>query len=62
MTEKKAKKSFLKGIKQEFKRVVWPTKKETIDATVLVIAAIVAFSVLIKVIDVVIRFLLSLAI
>lgn len=62
MTEKKAKKSFLKGIKQEFKRIVWPTKKETIDATVLVIAAIVAFSVLIKVIDVVIRFLLSLAI
>lgn len=43
MTEKK-KKGFFKGVRSELKKVHWPTKKETIQYTVivLIIASIVA--------------------
>lgn len=64
MTERKSnkKKGFLKGIKSEFKKIVWPTKKETINATAVVLVSLVVMSVLIKVIDVILRFFLSLAV
>ncbi|NLW52379.1 MAG: preprotein translocase subunit SecE [Tissierellia bacterium] len=62
MTERKSKKGFFKGIKSEFKKIVWPTKKETITATSVVLAGLVVMSAIIKVIDVVLRFFLNLAV
>ena len=40
-------KGFFKGIKSELKKVVWPTKNQLINNTVLVILLIAAFSVII---------------
>lgn len=62
MTERKSKKGFFKGIKSEFKKIVWPTKKETINATLVTIVTLIAVSALIKIIDMILRFLLGLAV
>lgn len=37
--KKNAGKSFLSGVKVEMKKVIWPTKKELINYTVMVIVA-----------------------
>lgn len=49
-------KGFFKGIKSELKKVVWPTKNQLINNTVLVILLIAAFSVIILGFDVVLDF------
>lgn len=41
----------LRGVKSEFRKVVWPTKKQILNYTGIVIAASIAFSVLLKVFD-----------
>lgn len=48
---------FFKGIKAELKKVVWPTKKQLINNTVLVILLIVAFAIIILGFDVILDFL-----
>lgn len=50
-------KGFLKGVKAELKKVVWPTKNQLINNTVLVIGLIIAFSVIILGFDMVLKFL-----
>lgn len=62
MTEKKANKGFLRGIRQEFKKIVWPTKKELINSTIVVLTSIIIIAAFIKVVDEIIRFLLNLAV
>lgn len=49
-------KGFFKGIKSELKKVVWPTKDQLINNTVLVILLIAAFSVIILGFDVILDF------
>lgn len=49
-------KGFFKGIKSELKKVVWPTKNQLINNTVLVILLIAAFSVIILGFDLVLDF------
>ncbi|CCZ55635.1 preprotein translocase [Clostridium sp. CAG:1219] len=49
-------KGFFKGIKSELKKVVWPTKNQLINNTVLVILLIAAFSVIILGFDVILDF------
>lgn len=49
-------KGFFKGIKSELKKVVWPTKNQLINNTILVILLIAAFSVIILGFDVVLDF------
>ncbi len=60
MTEKK--KGFFKGIRQEFKKIIWPTKDETVNSALVVFASIIAVSVVIKIIDEILRFLLNLVV
>ena len=60
MTERK--KGFLKGIRQEFKKIVWPTKEETMNSALVVFASLAAVSVFIKIIDEILRFLLNLVV
>ena len=40
-------KGFVKGVKSELKKVVWPTKQQLIKSTTMVIFLIVVFSVVI---------------
>lgn len=40
-------KGFVKGVKSELKKVVWPTKEQLIKNTAMVILLIVVFSVII---------------
>lgn len=49
-------KGFLKGVKAELKKVVWPTKNQLINNTVLVIGLIIAFSVIILGFDMILEF------
>ena len=51
---------FFKGVKSEWKRVKWPTKKEMIKYSVATIILIVGCSVFFYVIDVLLAFLHSL--
>ena len=47
-TEKKEKKglfAFLRGVRQELKKVVWPTREELTTDTIVVIVCVVVFAV-----------------
>lgn len=54
MTTKK-KGGFWKGIKSEFKKIAWPTKKETFTYTGVVILITVVSSILIWLVDLILR-------
>ena len=47
---------FFKGIKSELKKLLWPTRKQLINNTVLVILLIVAFAIIILGFDVILDF------
>ena len=49
--KKNAGKSFLSGVKVEMKKVIWPTKKELINYTVMVIVATIVVMAIIAVSD-----------
>lgn len=40
-------KGFVKGVKSELKKVVWPTKEQLVKSTTMVILLVVVFSVII---------------
>ena len=48
---------FVKNIKAEMKKVVWPTKKQLLNNTVLVIALVIAMAVIVLSFDVIVSFL-----
>ena len=50
-------KGFFKGVKAEMKKVVWPTKKQLINNTVLVVVLVLAFAVIVLGFDMVIELL-----
>lgn len=49
-------KGFFKGVKAELKKVVWPTKKQLLNTTALVVLLIAAFAVIILGFDVILDF------
>lgn len=49
-------KGFFKGVKAELKKVVWPTKKQLINNTVMVLVLVVALSVIILGFDMILEF------
>ena len=55
MAETTAKKTglgeYLKGVKAELKKVVWPTKKETVKLTFIVIVACALFALFFWLVD-----------
>ena len=55
-------KTYLKGVKAEMKKVVWPTKKELVNYTGVVIAVSVATSLVVALLDLGIKQVLSLII
>ena len=60
--EKTHKKSFIKGLKVEFKKIVWPDKATLAQQTGIVLVASVALSVIIAVLDLIIKFGLNIII
>ena len=60
--EKAPKKSFIKGLKVEFKKIIWPDKKTLTKQTIAVVAWSVALGVVIAVLDLVIKFGLNIII
>lgn len=58
-TEKAPKKSFFKGLKAEFKKIVWPGQETVAKQTAAVLAVSVALGALIAVLDFIIKWGLS---
>lgn len=57
--EKAPKKSFFKGLKTEFNKIVWPDKETVGKQTIAVLTASIALGLLIALIDLIIKFGLS---
>ena len=53
---KKQKKSWFKGLKAEFKKIVWPDQKSLTKETAAVVIVSVVVGVIISVVDLVARF------
>ena len=49
-------KSWFKGLKAEFKKIIWPDKKSLARESVAVVASAVALGIIIKILDVVINY------
>lgn len=47
---------FIKGVKSELKKVVWPTKDQLIKNTVMVLGLVLAFSVIVLGFDMILEF------
>lgn len=54
--EKKAAPSFLKGVKAEFKKVIWPDRKATIKQSVAVAAISIVVGLIIAVLDLIVKY------
>ena len=60
MREKKT--GLVKGMKREYKRISWPSKKSVINSTIVVLTALIAVSVITKLLDLLFNFILSLTV
>ncbi len=54
--EKKARPSFFKGVKSEFKKINWPDRKTTIKQSVAVVAISIVVGLIIAVVDYVVKY------
>ena len=54
--EKQKKKSWFKGLKAEFKKIIWPDKKTLVKQTVAVITCSVILGAIIAVVDALIQY------
>ena len=54
--EKQKKKSWFKGLKAEFKNIIWPNKKTLVKETVAVIVCSVLLGGIIAVVDALIKY------
>ncbi len=54
--EKAKKPSWFKGLKAEFKKIIWPDKKTLVKQTVAVIVCTVVLGLLISVVDALIQY------
>ena len=61
-TDKAPKKSYWKGLKAEFKKIVWPTKDTVTKQTAVVLAVSLRLGVLICVLDMIFKFGINLII
>ncbi|CUX67450.1 MULTISPECIES: preprotein translocase subunit SecE [Lacrimispora] len=57
--ESAQKKSFFKGLKSEFSKIVWPDKETVTKQTIAVISSAIALGLIIGILDLIIKFGLS---
>ncbi len=55
-TEKKERPSFFKGIKSEFKKIIWPDRQAALKQSVAVVAISVVVGVIIAILDYIIKY------
>ena len=55
-TEGTQKKSFFKGVKSEFKRIIWPTKDTLVRETAAVVIVSVILGIIIAAVDVGVKY------
>ena len=55
-TEGTQKKSFFKGVKSEFKRIIWPTKDTLVKETAAVVIVSVILGIIIAAVDVGVKY------
>jgi len=55
-TSKTPKTSWFKGMKAEFKKIIWPDKKSLTKQTIAVVSASVALALIIKILDIIMTF------
>ncbi len=54
--EKKIGTSFFKGVKAEFKKIIWPDKQDTLKQSIAVVAISVVVGIIIAVLDYIIQY------
>ena len=54
--EKAQKKSWFKGLKAEFKKIIWPDKKTLAKETTAVVSVSLLLAALISVVDVIVKY------
>lgn len=55
-TKKAPKPDWVKGIKAEFKKIVWPDQKSLTKQTIAVVGSSVALALIIKILDMIMTF------
>ncbi len=60
--EKAPKKDFIKGLKAEFNKIIWPDKETLTKQSVVVIVSTIALGIVIAVLDLIIKFGLNIVI
>ena len=55
-TEGTQKKSFFKGVKSEFKRIIWPTKDTLVKETAAVVIVSIVLGIIIAAVDVGVKY------
>lgn len=58
--ERAPKKDFIKGLKAEFNKIIWPDKETLTKQTIAVVSSTVALGLIIAVLDLIIKFGLNL--
>ncbi|MBD5087575.1 MAG: preprotein translocase subunit SecE [Clostridiales bacterium] len=54
--ENTQKKSFFKGVKSEFKKIIWPTKETLVKETVAVVVTSVILGLIIAIVDIGVKY------
>jgi preprotein translocase subunit SecE len=60
--EKAPKKDFIKGLKAEFNKIIWPDKETLTKQSIVVIVSTIALGIVIAVLDLIIKFGLNIVI
>ena len=60
--EKAPKKDFIKGLKAEFNKIIWPDKETLTKPSIVVIVSTIALGIVIAVLDLIIKFGLNIVI
>ena len=55
----KPKTSYWKGLKAEFKKIIWPTRDDVVKQTILIIVVVIILGIIIKLLDTGIQAVLS---
>ncbi len=55
-TEKQKKTSFFRGVKQEFKKITWPSKNDVMKQTAVVSVSVVVLAALIAGVDALVKY------
>lgn len=60
--EKAPKKDFVKGLKAEFNKIIWPDKETLTKQSIVVVVSTIALGIVIAVLDLIVKFGLNIII